>query len=143
MFKKIAIAAVAGSAVLASAAYAETEVQVYTKDNTETKAGNAQAGAVGGAAAGAMIGGPVGAVVGAAVGATAGNKLTPEEKVVTYVETNPVKPVIVDGDVVVGYLVPEDVVLTPVPETQYSYVYVEEQPVIVDAQTRQVVQIVN
>ena len=39
-----------------------------------------------------------------------------------YVLANPVDPVELHGDVVVGYVVPEDVQLAPVPQSRYSYV---------------------
>jgi hypothetical protein len=148
MFRTALIAATAGSALLAAAAVAETTVYtqngatVYTEKNTEEKADNARAGAVAGATAGAIVGGPVGAVVGAAIGATGGNAATPDREVVTYVQTNPVAPVIIDGQVAAGYVVPETVVLTPVPETEYAYVYTDSNPIIVDAQTRQVIEVV-
>ena len=47
-----------------------------------------------------------------------------------------------DGQVAAGYVVPETVVLTPVPETEYAYVYTDSNPIIVDAQTRQVIEVV-
>ena len=137
MFRTALIAATAGSALLATAAVAETTVYtqngatVYTEKNTEEKADNARAGAVAGATAGAIVG-----------GATGGNAATPDREVVTYVQTNPVAPVIIDGQVAAGYVVPETVVLTPVPETEYAYVYTDSNPIIVDAQTRQVIEVV-
>jgi hypothetical protein len=53
---------------------------------------------------------------------------------------NPVDPVGVTGDVVVGYVVPDDVELVAVPDDPtYSYVYVNDRPALVDNSTRTIV----
>lgn len=104
------------------------------------------AGMAGGAATGAVIGGPVGAVVGGAAGAILGTAIDPPPPpVVTYVQQQPLTgSVVVDGEVAVGAALPEVVVLQPVPDYQtYSYAVVNDQYVIADANTRQVVQIIN
>lgn len=104
-------------------------------------------GAAGGAVTGAIVGGPVGAAVGGIVGAVAGTAIDPPPReVITYVQQRPVPttPVVVEQEIVVGKPVPETVVLTTVPEApQYAYAVVNEQRVIVDPQTRLVVEIVN
>jgi hypothetical protein len=56
-----------------------------------------------------------------------------------YALTNPVTAVEVEGDVVVGYVLPEDVELTPVPDSRYGYVYVGDRPALVDAGSRTIV----
>jgi hypothetical protein len=58
-----------------------------------------------------------------------------------YVRANPVDSVELDGDIVVGYVVPESVELTRVPDSSYSYVYVGDRPALVDTNTRVIVQI--
>ncbi len=141
MFKKAILAAVAGSTLIAGAAAAQTTV--ITTDNSAERHENATGGMVAGAATGAIVGGPVGAVVGAAVGATAGNHLTPDTKTITYVEKHPVQVVPMNGQAVAGYVVPDTVQLTPVPNSQYSYVYTEQHPVLVNPQTREVVTVVR
>ena len=103
-------------------------------------------GAVGGAVTGAIVGGPIGAAVGGIVGAAAGTAIDPPpERVVTYVRQAPVQQsVVVRERVVVGQPIPQQVVLTPVPESpSYAYAVVNEQRVIVDPQTHTVVQIVD
>ena len=104
-------------------------------------------GAAGGAVTGAIVGGPVGAAVGGVVGAIAGTAIDPPPReVVTYVEEQPVpaEPVVVEHDIVVGKPMPETVVLTAVPQApQYAYAIVNEQRVIVDPQTRVIVQVVD
>lgn len=104
-------------------------------------------GAAGGAVTGAIVGGPVGAAVGGVAGAALGTAIDPPpQEVITYVEEQPVPatPVVVEHEVVVGKPLPETVVLTPVPDhTQYSYAVVNEQRVIVDPETRTVVQVIQ
>ncbi|UXN74221.1 DUF1236 domain-containing protein [Devosia sp. A8/3-2] len=55
---------------------------------------------------------------------------------VDYAIANPIDPVPLRGDVVVGYVVPPDVALTPVPQSSYSYVYIEGRPAPVEHQPR-------
>ncbi len=98
-------------------------------------------GAVGGAIAGAVIAGPVGAVVGGVAGATLGAAVDPPKEVRAYVTENALEPVYLDGEVVVGATLPEPVVVTPVPDSQYAYVYVNGVPVLVEPDTRKVVYI--
>lgn len=62
----------------------------------------------------------------------------PPATVQTYVTQNPVTPVYINGEVVQGVGLPEDVVLTPVPNYDYSYAYVNGVPVLVEPGTRRV-----
>ena len=64
--------------------------------------------------------------------------LTPPPPVGTYVVSHPVAPVYLNGEVVEGVGLPEDVALTPVPGYDYEYAYVNNQPVLVEPQTRRV-----
>jgi hypothetical protein len=103
-------------------------------------------GAVGGAVTGAVVGGPIGAAVGGIIGAAAGTAIDPPpERVVTYVRQQPVQQsVVVQERVVVGQPIPQQVVLTPVPESpSYSYAIVNQQRVIVDPRTHNVVQVID
>ncbi|MFN7103507.1 MAG: DUF1236 domain-containing protein [Pseudorhizobium sp.] len=104
-------------------------------------------GAAGGAVTGAIVGGPVGAAVGGVVGAIAGTAIAPPPReVITYVEQQPVPttPMVVEQEIVIGKPVPETVVLTTVPQAPtYAYAVVNERRVIVDPQTRVVVEVVN
>ncbi|MEI4470400.1 DUF1236 domain-containing protein [Frigidibacter sp. MR17.24] len=136
--------ALTGAALIAStAAFAQSTTVTTTTDNSAKETG-AAAGFVGGAATGAAVGGPVGAGIGAVVGAVGGSLATPSTEVTTYVQKNPVPPVMIDGGVRTGVVVPDTVTLTPVPEaTQYSYIYVDGQPVLVDSSNRTVVRVVN
>ncbi|MCV9967503.1 DUF1236 domain-containing protein [Pararhizobium sp. BT-229] len=103
-------------------------------------------GAAGGAVTGAIVGGPVGAAVGGTVGLIAGAAIdAPPQKVVTYVEQQPIQQsVVVEQPLVVGKPIPQDVVLVPVPEdTRYAYAVVNNQRVIVDPRTHTVVQVLQ
>ena len=103
-------------------------------------------GAAGGAVTGAIVGGPVGAAVGGVAGAIVGTAVNPPpERVVTYVRQQPVQQsVIVEERVVVGQPIPQQVVLTPIPESpSYSYAIINEQRVIVDPRTHNVVQVIE
>lgn len=112
---------------------------VTYEKNPEAAIGSGAAGAV----AGAVVGGPVGALIGAAIGASAGAAATPTEKVTTYVRSNPVDPVYLDGEVVVGAGIPETVTLSEVPDSEYHYAYVNGVPVLVEREQRRVVHIVR
>ncbi len=107
--------------------------------NPDATVGGAAAGAV----AGAVVGGPVGALIGAAIGMSAGDAITPEKRVTTYVRSNPVDPVYLDGEVVVGAGIPETVTLSEVPDSEYYYAYVNGVPVLVEREQRRVVHIVR
>jgi len=103
-------------------------------------------GAAGGAVTGAIVGGPVGAAMGGVVGLAAGAALDPPpQRVVTYVEQQPLQqPVVIEQPLVVGKPIPRDVVLVPVPEdTRYAYAVVNNQRVIVDPRTHTVVRIMQ
>lgn len=107
------------------------------------KADSTAGGLATGAIAGALIAGPVGAVVGGIIGAATGAALAPDPTVITYVKTNPVDEVYLDGEVVVGAGVPDTVKLAPVPDSQYSYAYINGVRVLVDPQKRSVIYIVR
>lgn len=107
----------------------------------------AVAGGVTGAIAGAVVGGPVGAAVGGAAGAVAGGAtgtlVDPPQQVRDYVVTNEVEPVYLEGEVVVGAGLPDAVTLREIPDYEYRYVYINGQPVLVDAGSRRIVYIVR
>lgn len=57
-----------------------------------------------------------------------------------FAVANPIASANVTGDVVVGYVVPEDVELVPIPEDRsYSYVYVNDRPALVETGSRTIV----
>jgi uncharacterized protein YraI len=145
-----------GTPTVVTGNVAQIGIPVTTyEDPNGAEAGSAAGlttGAIGGAVAGALIAGPPGAIAGAAIGGTAGGVAggvtgavvePPPSEVRTYVTANPVDPVYLDGEVVVGAGVPETVQLAPVPQYQYQYAYVNGQPVVVDPATRRIVQVLR
>lgn len=104
-----------------------------------TTANSAITGAAGGAIVGTLIGGPIGAAIGTAVGAGTGFVVDPPETARVYVEDNPMEPVYLEGEVVVGAQVPETVTVSTIPDYEYEYVYINGMPVLIEPQTREVV----
>lgn len=112
--------------------------------------GGTEGAAVGGATgavAGALVGGPIGAAVGGvaglAVGGAAGNAAEPPPRVRTYITENRVDPVYLDGEVVVGAGIPQNVEIREIPDYEYRYIYVNGQPALVDPGTRRIVYVVR
>ncbi len=107
----------------------------------------AVSGGVTGAVAGAIVGGPVGAVVGGAAGVVAGGAtgmvIDPPEQVRTYVSSNQIDPVYLEGEVVVGASLPDTVELREIPDYEYRYVYVNNQPGLVEPESRQIVYVMR
>jgi uncharacterized protein YraI len=116
-------------------------IRTVTREDTAGEA--ALTGGTIGAIAGSLVGGPAGAAIGGVAGATFAADAAPDEQVTTYVRTNPVEQVYLDGEVVVGAGLPEAVELRQVPDSQYVYAYVNGVPVLVDADSRQVVYILR
>lgn len=139
----------AGVEVVVTERPAGMEVPVVTYDTTQDQAATAGgvAGAATGAIAGAIIGGPIGAAVGGIAGAAGGSitgaAITPAPEVRTYVEQNPLDPVYLDGEVVVGASLPDNVEVREIPDYEYRYVYVNGQPVLVEADTRRIVYVIR
>ena len=67
----------------------------------------------------------------------------PDERTVLFIQENPVEPIYLDGEVVVGAGIPENVVLTPVPEMAYDYANVNGQMVLVDQGSRRIVTVMR
>lgn len=65
--------------------------------------------------------------------------VTPPAEVRTYIDTTTVETVPFEGDLVVGAMVPPGVTVATVPNYRYSYVRLNDRPVLVDPQTRRVV----
>lgn len=118
-----------------------TEYPVVSYENRG--GGGDVAGAATGAIAGAIVGGPIGAAVGGAAGLVAGAALNPPDERIEYVRSNPVNPVYLEGEAVVGAQLPETVELQTIPDYEYRYVYVNGQPVLVDPNNREVVYVVR
>ena len=101
-------------------------------------------GVVGGAVTGAVVGGPIGAVVGAVVGGAIGAAAEPPQEVQTYVLQEPMQPTRVQAEIVEGQPLAAGVEIRPVPKyPQYGYAIVNNQRVIVEPKTRQVIKVVQ
>lgn len=139
--------------LLIAAAIAATPAMALAQTDTAPKGGavgGATSGAVSGAVGGAVVGGPVGAVVGgvggAVVGAIIGDTTTPrfrqyvvEQQVPSYTYAEPV---------VVGTVLPEQgVVYRQVPAEygapNYRYTVINNRAVLVEPQTRRIVQVIE
>ena len=108
------------------------------------------AGAAGGAVTGAIVGGPIGAAVGGVAGAAVGTVLSADEstRVRTYTVAQRRPSMRVSEEVIVGQPLPSRVRLYDVPpsvglQNPYSYTIVNDQTVLVDPQTRTVVQVIE
>lgn len=120
---------------------ANTEVATIVIDNNS--ADNALAGSAVGAAVGAAIGGPLTIAAGILAGGMIGTDAAPAPEVIAYVNDHPVDTVILDGEVVVGAGIPEGVEIHEVPDSEYAYLSVNGQPVIVEPGERKIVTIVR
>ncbi len=88
-----------------------------------------------------VVAGPtVGVVVGPAGNVDA---IVPEPAVVTYISATPVPAVAVEGEIVVGAILPAAVQLYDVPSSNYDYAIVNGNTVLVDESSRAVVYIVR
>jgi uncharacterized protein YraI len=65
--------------------------------------------------------------------------VNPPPTVRSYVIEHPAQPAYLNGEVVVGAGLPEDVALQPVPDYDYEYAYINRMPVLVQPQTRRIV----
>ncbi len=63
----------------------------------------------------------------------------PPRLVRTYIATNPLETVWLEGSLMVGAGLPDNIQTIPVPGSRYDYAYVNDYPVLVDPGTRRVV----
>jgi uncharacterized protein YraI len=119
------------------------KIRIIQRTERKEPGGTTAAGGAVGAIAGAIIGGPPGALVGAAAGLGLGAIAEPTTREITYVQQNPVRPVYLSGEVVTGAVLPDSVVLTPVPDSAFTYAYVNHVPVIVEPEARRIVYVLR
>ncbi|MDP2085078.1 MAG: DUF1236 domain-containing protein [Gemmobacter sp.] len=67
------------------------------------------------------------------------SRFEPTQEWVTYIQANPVTPVYLDGEVMVGVGVPETVTLYEVPQSEFRYVTINDRTVLVEPASRRVV----
>ncbi len=111
----------------------------FAQDNdTETAVGGT-AGGVAGAVAGGLIFGPIGAIIGGFTGAVIGAEAVSDSSI-EYVRLNPTEPVVITGDVDVGFVVPEEVELYAIEgDPDYAYFYTNDRVYFVKLSDRTVV----
>lgn len=120
-----------------------TNVGTVTYDMVNAQAGTASltGAATGVALASALIGGPAAIAAGALLGAaTSGGDMAP---VLSFMEQNPVQPIQLGGDVVVGAGIPQGVQIVEVPNTNYGYLNANGVPVIVSRDNGRIVHILR
>lgn len=69
--------------------------------------------------------------------------IAPAPEVLSYVSTQPIKPVLVDGEVMVGATLPAAVPVYPIPSSPYVYSYINGQRVLVEPAARRIVYVVR
>jgi F0F1-type ATP synthase membrane subunit c/vacuolar-type H+-ATPase subunit K len=91
------------------------------------------------------LGGPVGAIVASGVAGTVlgAAAVEPSEETVTFIVNNPVETVYLEGEVVVGALVPTEVPTFEVPQAELRYLTINNVPVVVDAETGTIVRVIR
>lgn len=138
--KKLMFAIVATTALVApNLAHAQ-----IIKNTNEQEAGGAVVGGAAGATTGAIVGGlifgPIGAAIGGFAGATIGGAAGVEASSVEYARLNPTEPVVIEGDVAVGYVVPDAIVINPIDgDPSYGYFYTSDRLYFVDMTNRTIV----
>ncbi|MBN9364455.1 MULTISPECIES: DUF1236 domain-containing protein [unclassified Devosia] len=97
------------------------------------------AGGVSGAIAGGLVFGPIGAVIGGFTGAVIGASAVADTSV-DYARLNPTEPVVIQGDIDVGYAVPDTIELHVIDgDPGHAYFYTNDRLYFVELEGRTVV----
>jgi hypothetical protein len=132
MNKKVLLACVAVVCLGAGPALAQ-------KAGANAAAGGAAGGAAG-AVTGGLIFGPIGAVIGGFTGAAIGAQAGVNSTSVDYVRVHPTEPVVIDGDIAEGYVVPETVTIHTIDgDPDHGYFYTKDRVWFVDKSNRKVI----
>ena len=81
---------------------------------------------------------PVGAMVAVPPSVGLVEPILPAPEVLSYVTAQPIQPVLVDGEVMVGATLPAAVPVYPIPASPYVYSYVNGQRVLVEPSARRI-----
>jgi hypothetical protein len=131
IFATVMIVAAVGLAPAAQAQLIDSNVEA----NAAAAAGGATGAVVGG-----LIFGPLGAAIGGFTGAAIGAAGGVETSAVDYVRLNPTEPVTIEGELEVGYVVPEDVTLHVIEgDAEHGYFYTNDRVYFVNLADRTVV----
>ena len=129
--KRLLLASVAVLALSGGTAFAQ--------DNDAERAVGGTAGGVTGAVTGGLIFGPIGAIIGGFTGAVIGAEAVSDDAI-EYVRLNPTEPVVIEGEIDVGYAVPEEIELRVVEsDPDYGYFYTNDRVYFVNLSDRTVV----
>lgn len=97
------------------------------------------AGGVTGAVAGGLMFGPIGAIIGGFTGAVIGATAVADTSV-EYARLNPTEPIVIEGNVDVGYAVPETITLHTIDgDPDHAYFYTNDRLYFVELKGRTVV----
>jgi hypothetical protein len=119
---------------------AVAQAQIIKSDANANAAVGGTAGGVTGAVVGGLIFGPIGAAIGGFTGATIGAAGGVQASSVDYVRLNPTEPVVISGDVAVGYVVPAEVKLHVIDgDNAHGYFYTNDRVYFVNMADRTVV----
>ena len=86
---------------------------------------------------------PVGAMVAVPPSVGLVEPIAPAPEVLSYVTAQPIQPVLVDGEVMVGATLPAAVPVYPIPASPYVYSYVNGQRVLVEPTARRILYVVR
>lgn len=126
--------------LIAGAALAFIGATAAQADDQDREVLGGAAGGAAGAAAGAVVGGPIGAVVGGIAGMAIGAEAAVPNDARVYVIENPTPPVVLEAPLTADARLDGSVTLAPIPNhPDLGYVYVDNRPVIVRADSRQVI----
>ncbi|SFE04770.1 Uncharacterized conserved protein YraI [Sulfitobacter brevis] len=124
----------------------ETVTYENTAETTADQTTGVAAGATIGALAAYAVGGPIGGIIAGGIlgGAAGGASVEPTTETVTYVQSNPVDTVYLDGEVVVGAVVPETVTYYDVPaQPELRYLNINGQTVLVETENNAIVRVIR
>lgn len=123
-----------------------TTVERPDPEQTQT---DQNAAAAAGATIGSLIayslGGPAAGIVAGGILGTAGAVATvePSEETITFIQQNPVETVYLDGEVVIGAGVPAEVTTYDVPQSEFQYLAINGVPVLIDSESRVIVDVIR
>ncbi|MDB5615496.1 MAG: hypothetical protein JWQ22_3149 [Devosia sp.] len=132
----------AAALLLATTSMASAQAIVVESDSKADASAvvGGTAGGATGAAVGGLVFGPIGAVIGGFAGATIGASAGVEASSVEYVRLNPTTPVVIDGSVDVGYVVPAEIELHAIDgDPSHGYFYTNDRVYFVNLNDRTVV----
>lgn len=136
--KRIVFSAIAVAAMLGLPSIAQA--QIIKGDADANAAVGGAAGGVTGAVVGGLVFGPLGAAIGGFTGAAIGAAGGIEASSVEYVRLNPTDPVVIEGDIDVGFVVPAEVELHAIEgDSVHGYFYTNDRVYFVNMSDRTVV----